>query len=278
MFTTIGMLASRPVISIDIEARVSEAFQLMNARRISCIVVLFRGEPVGILTERDVVFAANWVVSDPNLRMREVMSKPVLAVSGATSLTEAYQIFREQKIRHLVVLGADLEMEGIFTQTDLVRALATKLFAQVPDISTLMTSTVWQLPPQAPVRQALALMAAHAISGVVVVEELLPVGIFTERDAVRLIAEGTDLANVALGSVMSTPVLTTTPSVPPRQAFERMREHAIRRLVVVNDQGQPAGVLTQTDLSRVLDQTHSVLPMELLGTLTSQDGIQPYAN
>ena len=103
-------------------------------------------------------------------------------------------------------------------------------------------------------------------------------GIFTERDAVRLIAEGTDLANVALGSVMSTPVLTTTPSVPPRQAFERMREHAIRRLVVVNDQGQPAGVLTQTDLSRVLDQTHSVLPMELLGTLTSQDGIQPYAN
>lgn len=278
MLTTIGMLASRPVISIDIEARVIEAFQLMNARRISCIVVLLRGEPVGILTERDVVFAANWVVSDPNLRMREVMSKPVLAVSGATSLTEAHQLFREQKIRHLVVLGADLEMEGVFTQTDLVRALAAELFAQVPDISSLMTSKVWQLPPQAPVRQALALMAAHAISGVVVVEDLLPVGIFTERDAVRLIAAGSDLANVPLSTVMSTPVLTTTPGMPPRQALERMREHAIRRLVVVNDQGQPAGVLTQTDLSRVLDQPQHGLPMELLGTRTSQVGTQPYAS
>ncbi len=278
MLTKIGMLASRPVISIDIEARVIEAFQLMNARRISCIVVLFKGEPVGILTERDVVFAANWVISDPNLRIREVMSKPVLAVSGETSLTEAYQLFREQKIRHLVVLGTDLEMDGVFTQTDLVRALAAELFAQVPDISTLMTSKVWQLPPQAPVRQALALMAAHAISGVVVVEELLPVGIFTERDAVRLIAEGSDLANVPLGAVMSAPVLTTTPGVPPREAFDRMREHTIRRLVVINDQGHPAGVITQTDLSRVLDQPHHVQPVGWSEPLPSQIGIQPYAS
>lgn len=276
MLTTIGMLASRPVIAIDIEAQVVEAFRLMHARRISCIVVLMQGEPVGILTERDVVFAANWVISDPQLRLREVMSKPVLAVSGATSLDEAYLIFRDQKIRHLVVLDANLEMEGVFTQTDLVRALAAELFAAVPNISTLMSSKVWHLPPQAPVRQALALMAAHAISGVVVVEELLPVGIFTERDAVGLIAEGADLANLPLGAVMSTPVLTTTRELPPRKAFEQMRTHAIRRLVVVDEQGQAAGMLTQTDLSRVLESSQLPLPVSLGGAFGRQADAHPY--
>jgi CBS domain-containing protein len=275
MSPTIGMLASRPVISIDIDAPVIEAFQLMSAQRISCIVVLFKREPVGILTERDVVFAANWVISDPTLRMREVMSKPVLAVSGETTLDEAYQIFRDQKIRHLVVLGQDLEMAGVFTQTNLVQALAGELFAQVRDVTSLMSSKVWQLPPQAPVRQALALMAAHAISGVVVVEEQRPVGIFTERDAVGLIAAGADLANLSLAAVMSAPVLTTLASVAPRKAFDQMRDHAVRRLVVVNERGYPAGVLTQTDLSRVLDRREFAAPRELFAGVSSRSEIHP---
>jgi CBS domain-containing protein len=275
MNTTVGMLASRPVITIDIDAPVIEAFQLMSARRISCIVVLFKDEPIGILTERDVVFAANWVISDPRLRMREVMSKPVLAVNGETTLSEAYQLFREHKIRHLVVLGSDLEMSGVFTQTDLVRALAQELFAQTPDISSLMSSKVWQLPPQAPVRQALALMAAHAISGVVVVDEQLPVGIFTERDAVRLIASGTDLTSMPLSAVMATPVMTAPVTAQPRKAFDQMRDHAVRRLVVVNEQGGLAGMLTQTDLSRILDQQEPALMGELFGTAPSPSGVHP---
>lgn len=277
MNTSIGMLASRPVISIDIDAPVIEAFQMMSTRRISCIVVLFRGEPIGILTERDVVFAANWVLSDRNLRMREVMSKPVLAVSGETTLDEAYEIFREQKIRHLVVLGPDLEMDGVFTQTDLVRALAGELFAQTPDISALMSGTVWQLPPQAPVRQALAMMAAHAISGVVVVDGQLPVGIFTERDTVGLIAAGTDLATLPLSAVMSSPVLTTSSRVAPRKAFDQMHDHAVRRLVVVNEQGVPTGVLTQTDLSRVLEHQEAITSQLPLDSFPLQPGVQPYA-
>lgn len=277
MNTTVGMLASRPVITIDIDAPVIEAFQLMSARRISCIVVLFKDEPIGILTERDVVFAANWVISDPRLRMREVMSKPVLAVNGETTLSEAYQLFREHKIRHLVVLGPDLELSGVFTQTDLVRALARELFAQTPDVTSLMSDKVWQLPPQAPVRQALALMAAHAISGVVVVDEQLPVGIFTERDAVRLIASGADLTCMPLSTVMTAPVLTALPSVPPRKAFDQMRDHAVRRLVVVNEHGQLAGMLTQTDLSRVLDLQEPTLLGELFGAAPSPPGAQPCA-
>lgn len=254
MERTIGELASHPVISVEAETLVIEALKMMSARRISCIVVLLNAEPVGILTERDVVFAANWVIGQPTLRIREVMSKPVLMAPADMSLTEAYRLFRENRIRHLVVLGEQLELSGIFTQTDLIRAFHDTFFADDHDVSLLMSNQVRQVSPATAARQALSMMASHAISGVVVVDQQKPVGCFTERDAVRLVAGGVDIANQPVGTVMSTPVVTIPATASPMRALDLMRDHNVRRLVVLDEQGTLAGILTQTDLSRILDQ------------------------
>lgn len=233
--------------------QVIEALRLMSARRISCLVVLLNGESVGILTERDVVFAANWVIGQPSLRVREVMSKPVLTAPATLSLSGAYHLFRENAIRHLVVLGERMELDGIFTQTDLVRAFREELFAEVRDVSVLMSRLVRQVSPEVTARQALAVMASHAISGVVVVDGRSPVGVFTERDAVRLVAAGVDVASLTVGNVMTTPVLTIPASASPGMAIDLMRDHEVRRLLVMNEEGALAGILTQSDLSRILD-------------------------
>lgn len=254
MERTIGELASRPVISVEAETPVIEALKLMSARRISCLVVLLNSEPVGIVTERDVVFAANWVIGQPSLRIREVMSKPVLTAPADLSLAEAYRLFCENRIRHLVVLGEQLELDGIFTQTDLVRAFLNTFFSDTDDVSLLMSSQVRQVSPATTARQALSLMASHAISGVVVVEQQKPVGCFTERDVVRLVAAGADITNQPVGTVMTTPVVSIPAAASPMKAIDLMRDHNVRRLVVLDEQGTLAGVLTQTDLSRILDQ------------------------
>lgn len=253
MKRSIGELASRPVISVEADMQVIEALRLMSARRISCLVVLLNGESVGILTERDVVFAANWVIGQPSLRVREVMSKPVLTAPATLSLSGAYHLFRENAIRHLVVLGERMELDGIFTQTDLVRAFREELFAEVRDVSVLMSRLVRQVSPEVTARQALAVMASHAISGVVVVDGRSPVGVFTERDAVRLVAAGVDVASLTVGNVMTTPVLTIPASASPGMAIDLMRDHEVRRLLVMNEEGALAGILTQSDLSRILD-------------------------
>lgn len=272
MNATIGELASRPVITVDSATTVLDALKLMSKRRISCVVVLLEGEPVGILTERDVVFAANWVIGQPGLKIREVMSKPVLTASGECSLMQAYQLFTENRIRHLVVLGDRMEMEGIFTQTDLVRALGNRLFAEIPDVSPLMTGHVWRVLPQTTARHALALMASHAISGVVVAEEEKILGMFTERDAVNLVSAGLDLTTLAVGTVMSTPVVTIPAAGTPGQAIDLMRNHAVRRLLVLDDSGRLAGVLTQTDLTRILDQGNGRLLGQMFGSLAGAPG------
>lgn len=262
---TIGKYASRPVIFVEAEATVRESLLLMCDKRISCTIVLAHGEPIGILTERDVVFAANWLLGQPELLVKEVMNKPVLTGSEEMTIAQAYQVFSQYQIRHLVVLDARLDMVGVFTQSDLVRSLRDKAFVDVPDISSLMSKQVLHVAPEVPARYALSLMARRSVSCVVVLEDGRPVGMLTERDVVRLIAKGVDLTMVSVREVMCPTIVTTPVSTSPYCTIDLMRKKAIRRLLVTNDAGEIAGILTQTDLGRILDRQPPQTVSSLLG-------------
>lgn len=265
MKPTIGKLSTRPVFAVDSEATVHVALQIMSDRRISCIIVLSHNEPIGILTERDVVFAANWLLGQPDLLVKEVMNKPVMTVSEDMTIAQAYQVFCQHKIRHLVVLDARLDMMGIFTQTDLVRSLQGKVFAGIGDISTLMSAQVLHVAPDVPARYALSLMARRSVSCIVVVENDQPAGIFTERDVVRCIANGIDLSAVPVSAVMSSSVVSTLSTSAPHDSIGLMLKKSIRRLLVVNEQGALTGILTQTDIGRAIEQQESGFIRSLLG-------------
>jgi CBS domain-containing protein len=265
MKQTIGNYASRPVYALDAEAKVRDALEIMSERRISCVIILTHDEPVGILTERDVVFAANWLFGQPGLLLKEVMNKPVMTASEEMSVYQAYRIFCQHRIRHLVVLDASLEMSGIFTQTDLVRSLREKIFAGIGDISRLMSPQVLRVAASVPARYALSLMARRSVSCVVVVDNDRPVGMFTERDVVRHLAKGVEFNAVPVGSLMTPKVVATPVSSLPFDTIGLMHRNSIRRLLVVDEFGEMRGILTQTDIGRVLDQQPVSLVSQLLG-------------
>ena len=275
MHRPIGALVSQPVMAVEGETPALEALQLMNARRISRVVVLENAEPAGILTEQDVAFAANWVVGQPSLRVREVIGKPILTAPAELSVKEAYQLFRENDVRHLVVLGEQMEMAGILTPTDVARVLKSTIYLGIPDVAKLMFRNVLRVPPGVSARQALALMASHALSGVVVVEDDRPVGVFTEHDAIRLVVAGNDPAMLSVGAVMTTPVITVPATASPVLAIDLMHDHAVRQLVVVNEMGILVGILTQTGLGRVLEYQNPT-PSDV--GATRGDGFSPEQN
>ena len=269
MKQTIGKFATYPVVAVDVEATVHEALQLMSDQCISCIIILSHDEPIGILTERDVVFAANWLLGQPDLLIKEVMNKPVMTASEDMTVSQAYQVFCQHEIRHLVVLDARLDMAGIFTQTDLVRSLREKAFDGINDISSLMSSQVLHVTPDIPARYALSLMARRAVSCIVVMGNGQPVGMFTERDVVRCIARGVDLSDVSVGSVMSNSIVSTPLRTAPYDTVGVMLKKSIRRLLVVDESGEMTGILTQTDIGRVLDQQEPGFISHLLGDAPS---------
>jgi len=265
MIDTIGEYASRPVIAVESHSSVLDAMKLMSDKSISCVIALEHGEPIGILTERDIVFAANWLLGQPDLLINQVMNKPVMTASSDMKITQAQRVFRQHNIRHLVVLDARLDMAGVFTQTDLVRSLSGKAFTGISDVIELMTSKVLTVTRDVPARYALSLMARRSVSCVVVVEDSFPVGMFTERDVVRCVAEGVDLATASVGDVMSSSIVTVPMTTAPHATISIMQEKTVRRVLVVDDLGSVAGILTQTDIGRVLDRQDSNYAGRFLG-------------
>ena len=87
-------------------------------------------------------------------------------------------------------------------------------------------------------------------SCVLVVENNQPVGIFTERDVVRLSTQKRDLANLAIGDLMNHPVVTLRESQFNDLFFaiNLLQHHHIRHLPVVDDQNQLVGMLTHESL------------------------------
>jgi CBS domain-containing protein len=74
-------------------------------------------------------------------------------------------------------------------------------------------------------------------------------GILTERDVlVRVVAAGKDAGGVNVGAVMSKPVLCVQPDELLIEAFSRMVRHAVRRLVLLDQNGRPVGLLGEGDI------------------------------
>jgi len=96
-------------------------------------------------------------------------------------------------------------------------------------------------------------MAKNKAGYAVVVRSGTAMGIVTERDFVqKVIADNLNPAKVLIRDIMSTPLITITPSETTVDAAKLMSEYKVRRLVVIDEQGNLAGVVAATDLARTL--------------------------
>jgi len=75
-------------------------------------------------------------------------------------------------------------------------------------------------------------------------------GIITERDLLRAVALGADLATATVDEAMTTEVFTVSPDMPLRDAAREMAVRWIRHLPVV-DGGQVLGVISMRDVTGI---------------------------
>ena len=114
-------------------------------------------------------------------------------------------------------------------------------------VRELMTADPIAMSPDTPVKQAAQAMREQDVGNVLVVDGDQVRGIVTDRDiVVRGLADRADLSDCHLGDVCSGDVVTATPDEDADAAITRMREHAVRRIPVV-DHGRPVGVLSIGD-------------------------------
>ncbi len=118
-------------------------------------------------------------------------------------------------------------------------------------INNLMSKQVTCLEPGAPLREAISLMAENRFSCVVVKENEEPLGIFTERDLVRLLSteQTENLLESPISQVMTSPVQCLNQDESLFDALVVSKAERIRHLPVVNDDDNLVGLVTQSDLT-----------------------------
>jgi CBS domain-containing protein len=115
-----------PLYTINQDATVLEAVQMMNDRSIGSLIVRHEGQMVGIFTERDVLRGVIGRQLDPAaVRVADFMTTRVICCTPATSIEEARELMKTRRIRHLPILDAEGDAVGVVSIGDLNAHLTT---------------------------------------------------------------------------------------------------------------------------------------------------------
>ena len=99
------------------------------------------------------------------------------------------------------------------------------------------------LDPDTTVREAFRRMNDHRHGAVLICRGGVLVGIFTERDALTLLADAADL-DIPVEQVMTTNPVTLSEGDTVAAAIEKMSKGGYRRLPIVDADGRPTSVVT----------------------------------
>lgn len=132
------------------------------------------------------------------MRIRELMQRDVVTVDAAAHLDVAEELMRMDRVRHLPVVS-DGRLVGLVSQRDLFRAALSSALARSPEdeqrwlaripVTQAMTREVLFAHPDADVGHAVEMMLRERVGCLPVVEEGRLVGLLSETDCLRHLAE-----------------------------------------------------------------------------------------
>jgi CBS domain-containing protein len=146
--------------------------------------------------------------------------------------------------------------------------------ANVP-VFDFMTRNVITIPESQTMKQASKLMYEDNIGSIVILKEgsgsnlddnvsgstterkeiPIPIGIVTERDIARTVgfaAKHSIFGDIPLSELMSKPLITIQPGASLKDAVVLMQQKDIRRLPIIDKEGQLVGIITEKDILRVV--------------------------
>jgi len=115
-------------------------------------------------------------------------------------------------------------------------------------INSIISTDILSVPPDAPLKDCIALMKKQRSSCLLITEQGKPLGIYTERDIVRSLYNQIDPAHTPIQDVMTQPVITAPSNITLFEAYYLLSSNKIRHLLIVDNHGKSKGILTQTNI------------------------------
>ena len=100
--------------------------QMMVKKKVGSVIIINKkGNPIGIVTERDIVKRVCLKdVAASRIKLEEIMSAPLISIMSYDSIDTASRVMVMNNIKHLAVLEEDNRIVGLLSVTDITRRLA----------------------------------------------------------------------------------------------------------------------------------------------------------
>jgi diguanylate cyclase (GGDEF)-like protein len=245
------------IVTLTPDTSVSSAIELMVSSNHTYVLIVSKKQLLGIFTERDVTRGIASQRQLDQLTLQDVMTKSprTVTLEESQNIFDISQQFLQHRIRHLPVVDQQQRLIGVITPQSLRRQFRPEYLLRYIRVSEVMATNVLRGRPEDMLLASIQSMAQRKVSCIVITDPIteFPIGIITERDISRLHAQSIDLAAVPVGDVMTHPLRTMQPEDSLWVVHEQMQAIKVRRLVISYPTGELAGIVTQTQMLKMMD-------------------------
>jgi CBS domain-containing protein len=211
----------------------------------------------------------------------DIMTQPVISLQMECTVRDAITVMLEKDLKRLPVVDGNGSFAGLVSRVDLLRTLdyhrgdVHSQIAAPPragsSVSELMHTEFPAVGPDARLEEILQALETSRRRRVLVLDDRgRPLGIITDGDLLRRSQHGADPGlvsrlrglvtgrlkpNVSLpaademaAELMTTPIFSVVEDTPLEEALRKMLRHRIKRLPVLNEDGQVVGLLGRASL------------------------------
>ncbi|WP_457615153.1 CBS domain-containing protein [Methanopyrus sp.] len=258
------MTPAEKVITAEPGEPLSKIFAKMERHGVKEIPIVDDGKVVGMISYYDVVDAH--VADISNVKPETVMMKPE-TITPDTLIVEAITEMLDSGLRALPVVE-DGEFVGLVTEYDIIDVARESNELAKIDAREVMNTPVITIHEDDTIAKARAIMRDHGISRLPVVNDANKLrGIVTTTDIIREVikpiirlgkmdrkGEKVPAFGHPVKSIMSSPCVRAEPDETVVDLCEKIVEHGIRGMPIVNKLEEPIGVVTRRDILRKIPE------------------------
>ncbi|HRP97012.1 MAG TPA: EAL domain-containing protein [Rhodocyclaceae bacterium] len=243
---TVAHIVHPPILECSPDLPLHEAARRMTEARVSSIVVVADDAVVGIWTERDALTVDFQDAGSFHRPIHEVMSTPVRTVHRNVTLHELAVRFRDEHVRHYLVVDDDSRRCGVVSQTDVVLNQGIEHYLRLRKVDSVIKEGLQPLAHDAPLSEASRRMREGAADALAIAYPDNEFGILTERDLTRLVAGCA--GNRPVGELASRPLLTVDENASLYHVRGLLVDHGVRHIGVRRQDGTLADLIGFSDI------------------------------
>ena len=103
----VSSVMTKGILYIESTKTLAEAVSIMSDFDVGSIVVSEKKDAVGIVTSKDIIKILARGEDLNKIKVRDVMQKPLIKISGYETISTALLKMKEQKINHLIILDGE---------------------------------------------------------------------------------------------------------------------------------------------------------------------------